>query len=59
MKMAKGLVAAHDIPVGGKLAVEDVAERDMDPETITPSFVKQEDRPAGAGPDHHRRLPQG
>ena len=48
-KMVKGLVAAHDIPVGEKLTVEDVTERDMAPATITPSFVKEEDRPQVLG----------
>ncbi len=45
----KGLVAAHDIPVGEKLTAEDVAERDMDPDTVTPSFVKEQERPQVVG----------
>lgn len=49
MKQMKGLVAARDIPVGGKLTVEDVAERDMDPDIVTPSFVQQQDRPQVVG----------
>lgn len=44
-KQMPGLVAARDIPIGAKLAVEDVAERGMDPETVTPSFVREPDRP--------------
>jgi Flp pilus assembly protein CpaB len=48
-KQMKGLVAAHDIPVGGKLTVEDVTERDMDPDTVTPSFVKEQERPHVVG----------
>lgn len=48
-KQTKGLVAARDIPVGGKLTVEDVTERDMDPDTMTPSFVKEQERPQVVG----------
>jgi Flp pilus assembly protein CpaB len=49
MKHIKGLVAAHDIPVSGKLTEEDVTERDMDPDIVTPSYVQEQDRPQVVG----------
>jgi Flp pilus assembly protein CpaB len=48
-KMTPGLVAARDIPIGEKLSEEDVMERGMDPETVTPSFVKEPERPQIVG----------
>ncbi|HYH94607.1 MAG TPA: SAF domain-containing protein [Hyalangium sp.] len=44
-----GLVAARDIPVGGKLTMEDVTERGMDPDTLTPSYVREAERPQVIG----------
>jgi Flp pilus assembly protein CpaB len=45
----KGLVAARDIPVGERLAEDDVVERAMDPDMLTPSFVKEPERPQLVG----------
>jgi Flp pilus assembly protein CpaB len=48
-KQTMGLVAARDIPVGGKLTAEDVTERGMDSDTLTPSYVKEAERPQVIG----------
>ncbi|MFL5350824.1 MAG: SAF domain-containing protein [Hyalangium sp.] len=45
----RGLVAARDIPVGGKLTAEDVTEQDMVLDTVTPSFVKEQEQPQAVG----------
>jgi Flp pilus assembly protein CpaB len=44
-KQMNGLVAARDIPIGVKLAVKDVEERSLDLEDVTPSFVREPERP--------------
>ncbi|WP_331102970.1 SAF domain-containing protein [Archangium sp.] len=48
-KMASGLVAARDIPAGVKLTAEDVEPRDMAPDIVTPSYVKDAERPQVVG----------
>ncbi|MBN1208725.1 MAG: hypothetical protein JXB05_27940 [Myxococcaceae bacterium] len=48
-QQTKGLVAARDIPIGAKLTVEDITERGMDPDTMTPSFVREPERPQIVG----------
>lgn len=45
----KGLVAVRDIPVGENLKAGDVVEREMDPDLLTPSFVKEPERPQVVG----------
>lgn len=48
-KQANGLVAARDIPVGDPLKAEDVEDREMPPSFVTPSFVRQSERPQIVG----------
>jgi Flp pilus assembly protein CpaB len=43
------LVAARDIPVGAKLKEEDMEPKGMDPELLTPSYVKNAERPQLTG----------
>jgi Flp pilus assembly protein CpaB len=48
-KLTPGLVAARDIPVGAKLAAEDVEPRGLTPDIVTPSYVKDAERPQVVG----------
>jgi Flp pilus assembly protein CpaB len=48
-KLAPGLVAARDIPVGAKLTEQDMADRGMDPAMVTASFVTPPERPRVLG----------
>jgi Flp pilus assembly protein CpaB len=48
-KMTDGLVAARDIPVGAKLTEDDVTPRKMAPDLVTPSYVKEPERPQVMG----------
>jgi Flp pilus assembly protein CpaB len=43
------LVAARDIPAGAKLKEEDMEPKGMDPELLTPSYVKNAERPQLTG----------
>ncbi len=43
------LVAVRDIPVGAKLKEEDLEPKGMDPNTLTPSYVKDAERPQVTG----------
>jgi Flp pilus assembly protein CpaB len=48
-KRASGLVAARDIPVGVKLTEEDMTSQGMDESILTPSYVKEPERPQVVG----------
>ncbi|HZI15437.1 MAG TPA: SAF domain-containing protein [Myxococcus sp.] len=48
-KRASGLVAARDIPVGVKLKEEDMTSQGMDESILTPSYVKEPERPQVVG----------
>lgn len=48
-KLTQGLVAARDIPVGQKLGTDDVEPRGMEPGLVTPSYVKDAERPQVVG----------
>jgi Flp pilus assembly protein CpaB len=48
-KRTSGLVAARDIPVGVKLKEEDMTSQGMDESLLTPSYVKEPERPQVVG----------
>lgn len=48
-KKVDGFVAARDIPVGVKLTEDDLQPRGMVPEIVTPSYVKEPERPQVVG----------
>ncbi|WP_371877665.1 SAF domain-containing protein [Pyxidicoccus parkwayensis] len=48
-KQADCFVAARDIPVGAKLTEDDMLPQGMDPKLVTPSYVKEPERPQVVG----------
>ncbi|MCP3144131.1 SAF domain-containing protein [Pyxidicoccus xibeiensis] len=48
-KRAPFLVAARDIPVGAKLTEADMVPKGLDSELVTPSYVKESERPQVVG----------
>jgi Flp pilus assembly protein CpaB len=48
-KLMPGMVAARDIPAGVKLTAEDVESRGIAPDMVTPSYVKDAERPQVVG----------
>ncbi|MFP2928684.1 SAF domain-containing protein [Pyxidicoccus sp. 3LG] len=48
-KQTPGFVAARDIPIGAKLTEDDMVAHGWDPDIVTPSYVKEPERPQVVG----------